>query len=569
MQAHQPPPGLDDIADRIAADACSTVTAADRHRGDRHGDGLDAAAVLLAAVDRIIAAVIMVLQTTDHRAVIADHGLTRDTWLRAVAGRTGADAGMLLAAADRLADMPAVTAWFHQGSLSWGAVRQIIAATRNLTAAQRGWVDQTLADGEVVRLDQDQIAAAVDGLAHRARPDLHRDRDTNALARRWLTLQPRLDGTADIAGTLDPETAAAALAAFATTTPATDHDPDTHDGDTHDGDTHDSDDGDGGLSDGDRVRVSRRRANVDIFGDLCRLRLTRHQHTTAAEADATDGTDGTVEVDAAAAAAGDARDGAATGSDHAAATGDADTAVAGDAIGATGARRHGHTTAAGGSCPQCGWAPPTARPAFLVVADLAALDPDAPGGSGTARLHWATNRAPVELTPAAAQRLACDATLRVVVADGTDVLGVTAAHPKVSATLRAALIVRDGGCRFPGCTQPAERCDTHHIIPVAHNGPTCLANLALICRDHHHAIHDGGWQATLHADAAMTFTRRGVTLASQPRARQHPTPTQPPPTGRPQRHRTGRPPGHEPAPATEPPPADAAAADPTPELLPF
>jgi len=91
---------------------------------------------------------------------------------------------MLLAAAERLADMPAVTAWFHQGTVSRGAVRQIIAATRNLTAAQRGWVDASLADGGVARLDQDQLVAAVDGLANRARPDLTRDRDTNALARR-------------------------------------------------------------------------------------------------------------------------------------------------------------------------------------------------------------------------------------------------------------------------------------------------------------------------------------------------------------------------------------------------
>lgn len=70
--------------------------------------------MILAAIDRLTAAVIGVLQSAYHHRVIVEHGLTRDTWLRAVAGRTGADAGMLLAAAERLADMPAVTAWFHQ-----------------------------------------------------------------------------------------------------------------------------------------------------------------------------------------------------------------------------------------------------------------------------------------------------------------------------------------------------------------------------------------------------------------------------------------------------------------------
>lgn len=153
--------------------------------------------------------------------MIAGHGVTRDAWLCAVAGRTGSDAGMLLAAAERLADMPVVAAWFRQGVLSWGGVRQIVVSTRNLTAAQRAWVDASLAEdqADVVGLGDDQVAAAVDGLAVQARPDLHGDREANALARRWLSIQPRLDGTADIHGALDPETAAAALAAFDTSAP--------------------------------------------------------------------------------------------------------------------------------------------------------------------------------------------------------------------------------------------------------------------------------------------------------------------------------------------------------------
>jgi hypothetical protein len=165
----------------------------------------------------------------------------------------------------------------------------------------------------------------------------------------------------------------------------------------------------------------------------------------------------------------------------------------------------------------------------------------------------------------------------MVVTDGADILG---AHPKVSATLRAALVVRDGGCRFPGCTQPTARCDAHHIVGVAANGPTCLSNLALVCRDHHHAIHDGGWHVALHTDASMTFTRRGVTLTSHPRTTQHPRPAQPPPTGRPHRHHTRRrgqpqpdrrPRDADPEPAhTGHPPADNNRAADTPrQLLPF
>ena len=117
---------VNDLATSAADLAGQIDAAASVHRGDRDGGGLDATATLLAAVDRLTAAVITLLQATDHHDVIAEHGVTRDTWLRAIAGRTGGDAGMLLAAAERLADMP-LTAWFHQGVLSWGAVRAIVA----------------------------------------------------------------------------------------------------------------------------------------------------------------------------------------------------------------------------------------------------------------------------------------------------------------------------------------------------------------------------------------------------------------------------------------------------------
>lgn len=216
-----------------------------------------------------------------------------------------------------------------------------------------------------------------------------------------------------------------------------------------------------------------------------------------------------------------------------------------------------------------------ARPSLLVITDAATLagsdtttpthhaehDASADGSgdvrpdtwSSTGQLLWNTHRPPVELTATAVQRLACDATVRHILidADGT-VLGATAVHPAVSAALRAALVARDGGCRFPGCLAPVDRCDTHHVVGVAHGGATVLENLALICSDHHHAIHDSGWTTTLHADASMTFTRRGVTISSQPRAAQRITNSRPPPAGRP--HRRRRSPAAPTATATSSPP---------------
>jgi hypothetical protein len=241
------------------------------------------------------------------------------------------------------------------------------------------------------------------------------------------------------------------------------------------------------MSDADAVRAARRRSNVDIFGDLYRQRLTRHHHPDAAVGDA-----GPTDTDAV--ADGDAAN---DGDADAGGESDADERSAADADGAATAGRVRASAFAGGRCGRCGAAPSTARPAFLVVADLSVLDPDAPVGSGTARLHWATGRAPVELTPAAARRLACDATLRVVITDG----------------------------------------------------------------------------------ATMTFGRRGVSRTSQPRGRQHPTPAQPPPAGRPRRHHTARSGAHPPDPHDRPaaahphtePDGDAEPArpDPADALLPF
>ena len=52
---------------------------------------------------------------------------------------------------------------------------------------------------------------------------------------------------------------------------------------------------------------------------------------------------------------------------------------------------------------------------------------------------------------------------------------------------------------FPGCSRPLAWCEAHHLRHWLHGGPTDLANLALVCRAHHRAVHEGGWPATLMA----------------------------------------------------------------------
>jgi hypothetical protein len=76
----------------------------------------------------------------------------------------------------------------------------------------------------------------------------------------------------------------------------------------------------------------------------------------------------------------------------------------------------------------------------------------------------------------------------------------------VAPAQRTALTVRDGGCRFPSCDRPLAWCDAHHLRHWLHGGPTDLANLVLLCRGHHHAVHEGGWRLHRHPDGEFTAT---------------------------------------------------------------
>src|SRR6266542_775639 len=94
---------------------------------------------------------------------------------------------------------------------------------------------------------------------------------------------------------------------------------------------------------------------------------------------------------------------------------------------------------------------------------------------------------------------------------------------RVSTAQRRALVLRDHGCRFPGCDRPLQWTDAHHLVPWANDDPTNLDNLVSLCRWHHSAVHEGGW--TLHLDTltnTVTATRpdgQPLDITSQPRSR--------------------------------------------------
>jgi hypothetical protein len=102
------------------------------------------------------------------------------------------------------------------------------------------------------------------------------------------------------------------------------------------------------------------------------------------------------------------------------------------------------------------------------------------------------------------QRLACDAS-RVVMQHDEDgrLLEIGARTRTIPPALRRALQHRDRGCRFPGCGVRVGQ--GHHIHHWAQGGPTTLSNLALLCRRHHRAVHEEGFQVERGADGELAF----------------------------------------------------------------
>jgi 5-methylcytosine-specific restriction endonuclease McrA len=116
-----------------------------------------------------------------------------------------------------------------------------------------------------------------------------------------------------------------------------------------------------------------------------------------------------------------------------------------------------------------------------------------------------------------AQRLACDAT-RVVMRHDPDgrVTEVAARTRAIPAALRRALHHRDRGCRFPGCN--SRFVQGHHIRHWAQGGPTTLSNLASLCRRHHRAVHEEGYQLDREPGGELRFSRPdGQLLPEVPR----------------------------------------------------
>jgi hypothetical protein len=111
------------------------------------------------------------------------------------------------------------------------------------------------------------------------------------------------------------------------------------------------------------------------------------------------------------------------------------------------------------------------------------------------------------------RRLCCDAGGYEVKVEGTYPFDLGRRSREPSPRQRLFLMVRDGGCTFPGC--PERRfVDAHHIVHWFDEGPTDVTNLVLACNRHHKAVHEGGYSVDLTTTGARWYRPDGTEVRS-------------------------------------------------------
>ena len=153
--------------------------------------------------------------------------------------------------------------------------------------------------------------------------------------------------------------------------------------------------------------------------------------------------------------------------------------------------------------------PTTDKAKVVVLVDLETLlsdlDPDIPEAfRRRSSSGCGTTLSGDVLSPGVVRRLACDAEIIPMVLGGdSEPLDVGRSRRLFTRGQRLALIARDKGCSFDGCTVPATWCDAHHVVHWLHGGRTCVTNAALLCQRHHTEVHT--------RDLTATVTATGVT----------------------------------------------------------
>lgn len=160
-------------------------------------------------------------------------------------------------------------------------------------------------------------------------------------------------------------------------------------------------------------------------------------------------------------------------------------------------------------------AQPVAARRADALADIAEtyMNNDESSGSTADRyqvvLHVTAETSEIEdgphVTAEASRRICCDSTVIPVKEDKYgEPLSIGRRSRSIPPAIRRALRIRDGGCRFPGCTN-TRFVDGHHTKHWIDDGETSLDNLILLCRHHHHLVHEGGFTCEKSVSGEVVF----------------------------------------------------------------
>ncbi|HEY7873867.1 MAG TPA: DUF222 domain-containing protein [Actinomycetota bacterium] len=106
-----------------------------------------------------------------------------------------------------------------------------------------------------------------------------------------------------------------------------------------------------------------------------------------------------------------------------------------------------------------------------------------------------------------ARRVMCDCSIVTMVEKAGEPIAIGRKSRRIPTSIRRAMLARDRGCRWPGCTNK-RWVDGHHRTHWIRGGQTNLENLVALCRRHHRKTHEGEYEVRRRADDELEFVSR-------------------------------------------------------------
>lgn len=96
------------------------------------------------------------------------------------------------------------------------------------------------------------------------------------------------------------------------------------------------------------------------------------------------------------------------------------------------------------------------------------------------------------------RQLATEGVIPMVLGGQSEILDVGQEMRFAPDYMKRAVLARDGGCLFPGCSVPPEHLEFHHIDQFQNGGGTSVGSLIAQCTAHHHGIDNGELKVIMH-----------------------------------------------------------------------